>query len=154
SLLVEVPRRLIGDEEGWTSEQSPSDRDALTLTAGDLVRPPRGELADLEYLENFVRPVPCEAARLGVGGEVPRQHDVLDDREGRLQVEGLEDDADLGSAKARPADRIQPSGADAPDSNVTFRGCAKERQDRHERRLPRSRPAKDRGGARPWEVER
>ena len=94
---VEVPGRLVREEEGGAVDEGAGDGDALLLAARKLARivpqavvePHRGEL--------FAGPVE------GVGGarELARRGHVLDGGHGRDEVEGLEHDADVGPPEPR-----------------------------------------------------
>ncbi|MGN5236504.1 MULTISPECIES: hypothetical protein [unclassified Rhodococcus (in: high G+C Gram-positive bacteria)] len=39
-VVIERRRHFVGDEKAWTARECPSNRDTLSLTAGQLVRTP------------------------------------------------------------------------------------------------------------------
>src|SRR5690606_40311094 len=78
--LVELARGLVGEQYARAVGERDRERDALLLPAGELGRPPVGEVADLEQLEQR------GAARLSHrtrndSRDVLRERDVLGRRE-------------------------------------------------------------------------
>ena len=98
---VEVAGRLVGEHDGRARRQRPRDRDPLLLAAGQLAGPVADPVGQAEHLDEVVDP------RALVGGEpaagqLERQQHVLAHVEGRHQVEGLEDEADVRTAQDGP----------------------------------------------------
>ena len=84
--------------DGWLHERA-RDRDALALTAGELVRPVMDSVSELNALECFRGSLsPLVRSDAGVN---ERQLDVVQRGRARQQVEGLEHEADLAISDAR-----------------------------------------------------
>jgi hypothetical protein len=111
---VEVAGRLVRDQERWVVRHGARDRGALLLPA----RHGRGQLAGvLEHPDLFEEELGAGAALAGrvQAAEVHRQHDVLDQRERRQELEELEDDPDVAAAplgQLRLAERVHRRLAD------------------------------------------
>src|SRR5687768_9664660 len=89
---VEVARRLIREQQRRAMNDGPADRDALHLAARQLVREVLCAVREPYTLQDFADAIanlafrpPCQRKRKG---------DVLEDVEGRYQVEELEDESD------------------------------------------------------------
>ena len=96
-LRVELPGRLIRQEEGGSVGERAGNRDALLFAAGQLVRPVVGAAAQAHHLEQLVH-APVPLPRLGL--HQPERHlDVLRGRQDGHQAEGLEDEADIPAAE-------------------------------------------------------
>ena len=93
-LRVEVPGRLVGEDDLGLRRERARDRDALLLTAGELGRPVRQPVAEADGVDH-----PIEPRLVGIAaGERHRQRDVLDRGQRRDEVERLEHEADLVAA--------------------------------------------------------
>ncbi len=92
-LRIEIAGRLVGEQDRRVRDERARDRDALPLTARELVRQVMRAIGEADALEH--------ALGLGLAlGEAhaaidQRLHDVLQRRSARQQVEALEDEADL-----------------------------------------------------------
>jgi hypothetical protein len=92
-LGVEVPGRLIGEDEGGVIDQRPGNSDALALTTGELVglmMAAIGEIHLFQYVHGSFDALFCGYAGIDEG-----KGDILDGGEPGQQVELLEDEADL-----------------------------------------------------------
>ena len=107
-LAVEVPGRLIGEEDAGAANDRAGDRDALLLAARELGREVTGSRDE--------RPTRSSAASAAAGArdapsaDKQRQLDVVDHREIAQQVELLKDEADL--AVAQPGQRAVAMAVD------------------------------------------
>jgi hypothetical protein len=90
---VEIPGRLVGEEDRRVDRQGARDGDALALAAGELVGEMLKPVFELDEAEKLARAVVDVLAR--PAAQVQRQADVLDRGERRQQVEELEDEAIL-----------------------------------------------------------
>ena len=90
--LVELARRLVGDEQHRIVRQRPRDGDALHLAARELRRQMIRAIDQLHVLEQRARP--RAARRRGDAGFGLRQLDILRCRQHRQQEESLKDEAD------------------------------------------------------------
>src|SRR5581483_12010294 len=75
-LRVEVPGRLVGEEEGRLHDEGARDRDALALAARELIGTVRGAVGERDALERVEGAAPPLAGRNALVGE--REHDVRD----------------------------------------------------------------------------
>src|SRR5687768_8917527 len=99
-LRVEVPRRLVGQDERRPIDEGAGDRRPLLLAAGQLVRARVHAMRELDPFEKLER-AGARLGRIGLRGVERRQQHVLEDRRARQQVEALEDIADLAVADRR-----------------------------------------------------
>src|SRR5262245_16133129 len=87
-LVVERAGGLVAHDEAWVEHERSRDRHALLLAAGELCRQGPGALAEPDAREHRGR------ALHGLGAldaaQEQRDRRVLDDRQGRDEVEGLE----------------------------------------------------------------
>ena len=97
---VEVAGRLVGDKERRIGRQRPGDRHPLLLPSrdggGQLLR----LLGQTDALEQLERPR-APLVRRPQAAELHGQHDVVEQRDRRQQLEELEDDADRPSPPLR-----------------------------------------------------
>jgi len=140
-LRVEISRRLVGHDHGGVGHQSPGDRHALLLTAGELLGTVPEAIFETHLGESRLRAGPS----LGLAAALieERHLDVLDDGEFADQVEGLKDEAD-----AAPADAAQfvvgESGDVVAIEEIPPGGRAIEAAEQvHQRRLAASRRPHD-----------
>src|SRR5690606_22664216 len=143
-VLVEVPGRLIREQNQGLVDQRTGHGDPLLLAARELSR-----LVGLPSLETDLRE---ERASPVARGTVPaaadqrRHHDVLERRELTQQVVELEDEADVAIAHRRHLLVVQHRDVAPPEEDLP-RGRAVERpQDVQERRLSGAARADDRDG--------
>src|SRR5712692_2690747 len=92
-LRVEVPGRLVRQDQLGRVDQGPGDRDALLLAARELARPMAQAIAEPDLGQRRARQLP----RLlrGLSEEERRDHRVLERAHLAEQVVELEDEADL-----------------------------------------------------------
>src|SRR5579883_91754 len=132
--LVEIAGRLVGDEDGRPRRQGPRQRDALLLAAGKLggVMPePPGET---DRRELGFGAFEC----VGRAGKLQRSGDVLQRRQGRDQMKGLEDDADPGAAKLRQRVLAHARKRDAVDDDRAAIGLFEAGKRHQQRRFARA----------------
>ena len=96
---VEVAGRLVGEQHGRPAHEGAGDGDALLLAARKLGRLVPEPVGQADRLDEFLEPTRVELAP----GDRQRQGDVLRRRQGRQEVERLEDEADLVAAQLREA---------------------------------------------------
>ena len=110
---VEVAGRLVGEQDGGLGHESAGDRDALLLAARELARVMAESRLEAHLPEHHAR------FRAGVpaAGELQRQHDVLERRQRRHEVEGLEHEADVACSRCGTSIFVQRRefGAFEPD---------------------------------------
>ena len=147
---VEVPGRLVGEDDRGAAHDGAGAGRALDLAAGELGGPVGQAVRQTDRLDDLV-----EAAALDLPtGDVQGQGDVLPGRQGGNQVEGLEHEADAlapqpGQAPLAHGGDLLPVQGDRPGG-----GGLQARQAVHEGRLARPRGPHDRGetGARDGDV--
>ena len=94
---VEVAGRLVGEDDLRAARQRTRHGDALLLPARQFVRAgARRRFDSPDGLDDVVDPRPVRLA----AGEIHRERDVLDRRQRRDEVEGLEDEAEPIAAQA------------------------------------------------------
>ena len=121
---VEIAGRLVGEDDRRAGRQGAGDRHALLLTAGELTRTVRQPVAESEDGHQVIDP----RAGLAVdtaAGEVEGQGDVLGRGQGRDQIEGLEDEADLLPAHPRAPVVIEGAQIGPSEDDLTG-GCVVE----------------------------
>ena len=91
---VERRRRLVEHQQGRVHGQRPSDGDALLLAARELGGIGRGAVLQADLAEQLAGSLLGRPARLAQHPH-RRQRDVLQRREMRVQIEALEDHADV-----------------------------------------------------------
>ncbi len=130
SLAIEAARRLVGEKEGGATRDGARDRDALLLTAGELVRELVGVILQADRGKRL------ECARPAI--RLDRDLDVLDGAERAKQVERLEDEADLAAAVR--AERAPSCGRqiDAADDDAALVRAVERAEQREERALARA----------------
>ena len=90
---VEVSGRLVGEQDGGLVDDGARDRDALLLTARELVRVATGLAAESHHLEHVRNRLLDEA--LALADHLQAERDVVEDGLLRQQAEVLEDDAEI-----------------------------------------------------------
>ena len=89
-LRVEVPGRLVGEDDARLDHEGAGDRDTLLLAAGELARQMAGALGQTDLAEELAGS-DSQVAAAGTGGCQLRLH-VLQGGERRNEVELLEDE--------------------------------------------------------------
>ena len=114
---VEVPGRLVGEQERRIVRERARDRDALLFSARQLRRVVMAAFREPDLLEERRRSGPGAAHP----GNLHRNEHVLERRQRRQQVEELEDESD--SPPAQPCERIlvERRDVDAVDRNLSRR---------------------------------
>jgi hypothetical protein len=131
---VEVPGRLVGEHDQRPVDERPRDRDALLLTAGQLVREPPGLLGETDEVEHL-RHLRADHVP-GAPDDLHRERDVLVDGARREELEVLEDRADV-SAELRDLPVRHARDVAARDDDLTLGGRLFAQQKAEEGRLPR-----------------
>src|SRR6516165_6461548 len=101
---VEVAGWLVREQHGRAGNEGPRDRDALLLTAGELPRVVPGAPRE-PYAGERLR---GGTARIAATRQLERQHHVLERRERRDEMKGLENETDTLGAQPRAAVLIEP----------------------------------------------
>ena len=135
---VEVSGRLVGQQHLRTVHERPGDRDALLLTAGELVREPLLLAGEADEREHLGHGLLDESARRS--DDLEREGDVLEDGLRRQQPEVLEHRADVPAEVRHLAvgQRAQVA-AEHDDASVARRLFAEDQA--QARRLARARGA-------------
>ena len=143
---VEVAGRLVGDQEVGVGDDGPGDRHALLLAAGELARVmmlAAGQADDSQRRHDVLAPLAPRQVR-----EQERQLDVLERRQDRDQVIGLEDEADVVGPPAGDLrlgevaqvlavhDHLAAGGPVEPGDQVQERGLARARGAHERQELP------------------
>ena len=110
---VEVPRRLVRQQQRRIVRQRPRDGDPLLLTAGELRRIVVPPAREADFLQQRARP----RRRARHPGDLHRHQDVLERRQRREQVEELEDEPDPLAAQRRERVLPQPGDIGAADQD-------------------------------------
>src|SRR5262252_2920026 len=92
---VEVPGRLVGQQDRRVVDQRARDGDALLLSARELVRMMVGAVAQADEFEHLLRTLVPLGRLHRVAAVEERQLDVVERRRPRQQVENLEHEPDL-----------------------------------------------------------
>src|SRR5439155_17976701 len=99
SLAVEVPRRLVGQQNARLVRQCARDRNALLLAAGELRRKVARTRRETDLLQQ-IRGAGATLRVVQAQGH-HRELDVLGRRQRRDQIEALEDESDVATADLR-----------------------------------------------------
>jgi hypothetical protein len=134
---VEVAGGLVGEDQIGLVDQRPGAGHPLLLTAGELGRAMRETVRDAQLLHQVAEPV-----AVGLGpGQVSGQGNVLGCGQGRDQVEGLEDEADLVPAQPGEPGVVEPADVLAAHERLPRRRPVQAGHAVHERRLAGARRA-------------
>ena len=150
-LGVEVPGRLVGQQEPGPKQQGARQRHPLLLAARKLARPVREPVGQADARQHRRRPLGAEPPRLPQ--DEPRHHGVLERGELRQQVVELEDEADLPVAELRQPRGVHRRHVDAVEGDRAGRRGVERPQDLEQRRLADPRGADHRGHLAGREVE-
>src|SRR5690606_5318316 len=105
---IEVAGGLVGEHQVGAGRQRTGDRNALLLSAGELVRPVTQSRTEAEGLDEPVDA--CAFDRAGAAPvEVEGQQDVAEHIEGGYEVERLEDESDPAPTKHGEFDVAEPT---------------------------------------------
>src|SRR5688572_398727 len=96
---IEIAGRLVGQEIARLHDDRSTDRDALALTARELIRPMIDARLEADRLQDRGGPLATHSRRGARQHE--RQLDVLERRQPRDQVEELEDEPDVPLPRGR-----------------------------------------------------
>ena len=140
--LVEVARRLVGEQESRTTQDRPAQRHPLHLSAGELLDGLRGPVGEPDPSEEALRSA-AQGRQVTAADERRHEH-VVRHREVRQEVEELKDEPHAIAAAER-ALAVGDSGelaAEQPDRPAGRRVEA--RCEVEEGRLPRAAPPDER----------
>ena len=131
---VQVAGRLVGEHDQRLVAQRPGDRDPLPLAAGQRGGQEPRPVGEPDPLQQLLRTPPGGPRR--ASGQQRRQLDVLDGGELLHQVEGLEDEADIGAP--HPGQGLLADVVDAAtvQPDLTARGPVQPAEQVQQRRLP------------------
>ena len=141
---VEVSGRLVGEKDGRRIDQRARNGDALLLSAGKLSRCVVLALRQSDDTQRFA----CALGTLRAGRRRrridQRQFDILDGAGPSKQIVALKDKAEFSAADAGQCGLRQSGDVDALEQILAARRLVETAQDRHERRLARTRRSHDR----------
>ncbi len=141
---VEIAGRLVGEQQARRVDQRARDGDALLLAARELARRVALAVAEAEQPQRPARPLDARLAARRPGRRVIKgQADVLDRAGARQQIEALEDEAEALAADAGELRLLEPGDVDAVEEVAPAGRPVEAAEDRHQRRLARSRGAHD-----------
>src|SRR4029079_11324398 len=92
---VQVPGRLVRKEDGRAVDERARDRDALLLSARELIRVMVRAIAEPDRAQHFVRALMALGGLQRVSAVQQRQLDVVERGSARQQIESLEYESDL-----------------------------------------------------------
>ncbi len=141
SFGVEVPGRLVGEEDRRVVDQRARHRDALLLAARQLVGMAALATGQAEYRQHFRGP---RGALRYIARVEKRQLDVFQRARARQQVETLEDETDTPAADAREVRLTQQGHVHAFEQVAAGARPVEASDDVHHRGLARTRSAHDR----------
>jgi len=115
---IQIPGRLIGENQARGGHESAGNGDALHLTAGELMRMAVSQIGQADPGQ------PLQRDRPGAGpaGQKQRQLDVFDGGERGQKLERLEDEADLAAPQPGQLSVIQAPGRDTVDAHLARGG--------------------------------
>src|SRR3989440_4895882 len=94
---IEIPRRLVGKDHGWITDQRAADGDALLLAAAHHVGPVMAAMREAERRQQFLGLHIDATAVLAI--EHQRQGDIVAGGKGGDEIERLKNQADAATAK-------------------------------------------------------
>src|SRR6056297_172274 len=137
---VEVAGGFVGEDDLRSRSERPSDGDTLLLTTGELARPMLQSVAESDGVDYVVDPL--LVTRFAT--EHHRQADVLLGGQRRDQVEGLEDETDLGAPELGDLLVVERGEVGVADERGTRRQRVEPGQAVQQRRLAGTRRSHDR----------
>src|SRR5438874_3412645 len=146
---VEVPRRLVGEDDLGPRRQGTRGRDALLLPARQLAGTVLQAVTESRRVQDLVDPL---RVRL-LPGDVEREGHVLGGGERRNQVERLEDEANLLAAQQRQLLLAERRQIDVADEHAPRREAAQPRHAVQQRRLAGAGRSHDRREGLAFEVD-
>src|SRR5438067_8004696 len=141
-LRVEVPGRLVGEEDERIARDGAGDRHALLLAAGELAGHVACAVAHADAVEGVLDALLAIGRRHSPVRE--RELDVLEDGQVADQVEALEDEADVAVADVRAVGRRQVLHRLGIEQVLTAGGRVEQAEDGQQGCLPRPGGADDR----------
>src|SRR5712692_3954163 len=132
-LRVEVAGRLVGKDHAWLVPESPRDRNALLLAAGEVGRKMRQPVGQPDFREQCLGP---RAERRPA--QVGRSHgrfDVLERGERRDEIELLEDEAERAETQLCELAVSEPLQLTALEEDLSAVGSVERAEELKERRL-------------------
>ena len=138
---VEVAGGFVGEDDFRPRRQGPAHGDTLLLATRELVGTMGGAVGQPDRFDHLIDPTLIG----GLAGEVHRQRDVLDRRQGRDEVEGLENEAHIVASQQRQILLRKGRQRRLTDEDLTIGQVVEPRHAVHEGRLARARRAHDRG---------
>ena len=127
-LRVEIPGRLVGEDDRRLAHESAPDCDSLLLSSGELRGTMRPAVLEPDLLHQLGNP--------GLVGlltrDRKRQDDVFLGVQHRQQVEELEDEADVLAPQLRQIRVVQIGEACARDRDLSSRRLVQTREDVHQ----------------------
>ncbi len=142
-LLVEIARRLIGEQQARRIDQRAGDGHPALLAARHAAGIGVGAVREADAGDEIVR---ARIGRFRIHGaaEQRRNGDVVDRGQVRQQAWNLEDESDVPGAKARELQFRQRPDVGAVEQQLAVRRRGQGAEHRHQGRLPRTGPADDR----------
>ena len=128
---VEIAGGLVREQHRGLRDEGAGQRHALLLAAGELPRVVPGAPAQADAAPASRR----GAARVRLARQFQRQHDVLERRQRRDQMEGLEHEADALRSQARAAILVELREVLAREQHAPARRHIEAGQQREQRRL-------------------
>ena len=116
---IEISGRLVGQQQRRPVDDGASDRDALHLAAGQLVRKMPRPLGQADPVEHFMHTLLDVAAR--DARQRQRERDVLEDIQRRDEIEELKDVADRLAPQHRELSLIERRGLLIAEKNAAAR---------------------------------
>jgi hypothetical protein len=139
---IEVPRRLVAQQQRRPVHQRPRNRDALPLAAGEFAGQVRRPAAQSDVLEQFVGSIRVVVRHLAAG-EL-RQQDVFGGGALREQVVVLKDESDPRAAELGEQARIERERVDPVKRDGAARRPVERAEDVEQRALARAARPDDR----------
>jgi acyl-CoA thioesterase-1 len=120
-VAVQIPGRLVGEENARSVGEGAGDRHPLLFAAGELRREVVETVAEPDALEDVARAFHY----MVLAPQLERHLHVLDRGECRDQLKALEDETDLFAAHAGPRILVHRRDVDSVEVNRTVRRCIK-----------------------------
>lgn len=140
---VEIARGFVAQQQLGFSQQGPSNRDTLTLSAGEFRRRVARSVRQTQAFEQIMSAFDIDIV-IGIRVEESRGRDVLDDGQVREQMEVLKDKPDALPSKTSEARVAQRADVLAPQVDFAFVGAIESADDGEQRAFPRAARTKHR----------
>ncbi len=131
---IEIAGGLVSEDEGGPRAERSGDCHSLLLAARELAREMRLAMRQPDLGKGSARGV----EDVVMVEEFERQRHVLDRCHGGHEVEGLEDDTDIGGTKPGEAVLVQPGEIGAEHRYAAFGGMLEPGDDHEQRRFARA----------------